>query len=274
MRSARTAASVSASSLLGSLVLAGTTLAGSATYKPTPNPSSAVPAGALQGLCYANPNGRLLIARPFAWGDRPPSEHLDDEFRDFVMKTYGAPAGVSVYCGSGTPDGVARARQQKLDAIRLTPSNQIVEFDWAPQAPAQSEPPRAAAPPAATKPAAPARPATARAATGATAAPSVPAPRGPTTYSYCYAYGTPAGRSGAAVKQDFYVSQPFVAAGSGGLNQAFESFLRGAHPGETLSASCLSPLPLDAAQGNRQQTLALKRRQTTQWHVVEVDWKR
>jgi hypothetical protein len=58
------------------------------------------------------------------------------------------------------------------------------------------------------------------------------------------------------------------------LNHALEGFLRNAHPGETISASCLSPLALDAAQANRQQTLTLRRKQTMQWDVVEVDWKR
>jgi hypothetical protein len=244
-------------------------------------------------------NGKLLIARPFAWGSRPPSEHLDDEFRDFVIKTYGAPAGVSVYCGSGTPEGVARARQQQIDAFRVTPTNQIVEIDWTPRAPAQagpSTPPHAAAPaanvmdayhkalsaqrpasngapPPPTRPAVPAAPATARAAPAPTPAPSNPAPQGPATYSYCYAYGTPPGRNVGDVKTHFYVTPTFPAAKSGGLNQALEGFLRSAHPGETISASCLSPLTLDGAQANRQQTLALKRKQTAQWDVVEIDWK-
>jgi hypothetical protein len=76
------------------------------------------------------------------------------------------------------------------------------------------------------------------------------------------------------VKTHFYVTPTFPAATSGGLNQALEGFLRNAHPGETISASCLSPLPLEAAQANRQQALALRRKQTAQWDVMEIDWKR
>jgi hypothetical protein len=93
-------------------------------------------------------------------------------------------------------------------------------------------------------------------------------------YSYCYAYGTPAGQVSGAGKQHFYVSQPFQLAANERPNQTFETFLRGAHAGETISASCLSPGPLEAAQKNRQTTIDNRRRQPAAFEVIEVDWKR
>jgi hypothetical protein len=35
---------------------------------------------------------------------------------------------------------VARARQQQIDAFRVTPTNQIVEIGWTPRPPAQAAP--------------------------------------------------------------------------------------------------------------------------------------
>jgi hypothetical protein len=49
--------------------------------------------------------------------------------------------------------------------------------------------------------------------------------------------------------------------------------IRHGHAGETISASCLSPGPLETAQKSRQTTLDLRRKQPT-FEVIEVDWER
>jgi len=125
------------------------------------------------------------------------------------------------------------------------------------------------APPAA-KPAA--APATTKSAT--TSAPTAkPAPQAPPLYSYCYAYGMPAARPAGPVKQHFYITQPFQLGVSDRPNQAFQSFLHDAHPGENISASCSGPVPFDAAQKNRQTVFDLRKKQASSYDVVEVDWK-
>ena len=92
-------------------------------------------------------------------------------------------------------------------------------------------------------------------------------------YSYCYAYGTPGQRGGSQAKQHFYIKQPFQLAATDRPNLAFQNFLRDAHPGENISASCSGPVALDAAQKNRQSALDLRKKQATMWDIVEVDWK-
>src|SRR6185295_10842609 len=65
------------------------------TSKPKYGANTAAP-GPLQGLCWQYTNNKFFITRPFPWGNRPPSEHVDDDFRDFVVKTYGTQPGGTV----------------------------------------------------------------------------------------------------------------------------------------------------------------------------------
>ncbi len=107
----------------------------------------------------------------------------------------------------------------------------------------------------------------------APAAAAKPAPQSPALYSFCYAYGKPVAPPAGPVKQHFYITQLFPLALNDRPNQAFQSFLRDAHPRENITASCSGPVALDAAQRNRQSGLDLRKKQSSLYDVVDVDWK-
>jgi hypothetical protein len=74
-----------------------------------------------------------------------------------------------------------------------------------------------------------------------------------------------------------YISQAFqIPAGErpSQTEAAFEKYLGAAHPGETISASCLAPGPLEAAQQSRQTRVDRQRRPPARFDAVEVEWKR
>jgi hypothetical protein len=209
-------------------------------------------------------------------------------FAEYVRKKYSIQqfSGGSCTHSNGSLSGLETAMETQIGKAKEFGAASVVRTDWtfekheALMAELAKNPPAQKAP-AAQKSATNAAPAaTAAASPGRAAAKSAPpppaaqpAPQGPAKYSYCYAYGTPAGRSGN-VKQNFYITQPFQVESRIRLNEDFESFLGSAHAGETISASCLSPGPLETAQANRQQALTNRRKQPAQFAVVEVDWKR
>ena len=90
-------------------------------------------------------------------------------------------------------------------------------------------------------------------------------------YVYCYASGKPTSGSG---KQHFYMSQLIQVTANERLNQDFQAFVHGAHPGENITASCSGAVPLEDARKGRQTALDLRRKQTAAFDVIEVDWKR
>jgi hypothetical protein len=124
--------------------------------------------------------------------------------------------------------------------------------------------------PPAPKPGAAAQPAT-----PAAAAPAAkPALEVPAKYAYCNAYGSPA-RS--TTPKHLYISQAFQIPPGERANQteaAFEKYVGAAHPGESISASCLAPGALEVTQQNRQTNVDRQRKQPAKLDVVEVDWKR
>jgi hypothetical protein len=245
-----------------------------------PQPGTAASgAGALQGYCFAYTKQNFFITKLFPYGRD--NAQVNEEFSDFLTKKYGAPAGTASRCASLRDlQTLANSRQNEINDSKRIPRAEMVEIDWAP-APKAAPPVPKPAPvlPPAAPPSRAGVPPTTPPATGAkptvpaTAPPAQPVAQAATMYSYCQAYGTPAGSSGT-VKQHFYVSQPFQVTSPGGLNQQFEKFLGTAHAGEKISGSCLEPSSLDTAEKSRQTAIGLKRKQTATFDVVEVDWKR
>jgi hypothetical protein len=211
-------------------------------------------------------------------------------FADYIAKKYSTGPGLAAGCSSGNgTSGQTEAALETQKAKVKEFGGTVVQTDWTLDQHqalmaelAKSAPPK----PSATPAKAPAKPVdddapSPRSTVGATppakpistpeAKPAPPAPT-PTTYSYCSAYGTPASPPNA--RQHFYITQPFLLAPRVSVNQAFEGFLREAHPGEKISASCLEASALDVAQKSRQFAVDLKRKQSATFEIVEVDWKK
>jgi hypothetical protein len=261
------------------------------------------PSDALQGYCFQYTKDKLFITKTFLY-NRPNGDGVDQEFSAYVSKTYGTPAYASSRCAAVRVDAsrVESLRQNEISELKRYPNLQLVEFEWAPapkpEPPAQTAAPATPAPNAldafnkavaaqrpasntAPQPAPGAAPQQTARATPAPVAPkATPAPASPpsapevSTYSYCYAYGTPPPLNGRAAKQHFYITKSFPAATSANLNRDFAAFLTAEHPAESMNASCLSPTALDQADKGRQDAITLRRKQTTTFDVVEVDWKR
>jgi hypothetical protein len=212
-------------------------------------------------------------------------------FTQMLTTKYGYTGRVSCPLAYKTPEGLKRLQDQHKPyaAQRAQQGRKIVETGWtysgapslspvaSPVAEKVPAPTPAASPSAdekalaAQKPAsntASAKPATTPAKPAASAAAS-PASSEPAKYSYCYAYGSTVGG-----RQHFYISQPFQMSQGERLDTAFEKYLGPSHPEEELSASCLAPSTLDAAQKGRQTTFDRTSKQTTKFNVIEVDWKR
>ena len=280
------------------------TAAGSAASAPTSTPApaqapqSAKPSAGgarFHGFCAANLPGSIGYnkARPTYFTplfDFPGDPGYGGFFGEYVAKKYSIPPpwpaaqcwrqSTSVNMAEFKQGQIAKSKEQGAPAIVETewtfPNHQALMADLAknaspkpasPPTPAPKKPADDDAPPAA-KPAAPAtnKPET-------SVPPAKPAPQGPAMYSYCYAYGIPAQRGAGQAKQHFYMTQPFQVGVSDRPNQAFQSFLHDAHPGENINASCSGGVPLEAAQKNRQTVFDLRKKQSTSYDVVEVDWK-
>ena len=262
------------------------------------NPADSQPLAPLHAFCWigsGNNPATIYISRAAVFG-RINIQGVPNEYAAYIEQTYGVRQSASCPASRDAAETNAE-RQRLLDQIRrTTKAVTFVELDWAPPSkpvPATGTPVAAATPPPLAAPrsntaAAPANkppvsadpissgPAsTPKPSAPANAAPPAPpAAQAPPKYSYCYAYGTPEPPGRGAAKQHFYISQPFQATSYAGLNQEFEAFIRGGHPGEKISASCLALGPLETAQTGRQTVIALRRKQTATFDVVEVDWKR
>jgi hypothetical protein len=271
-----------------------------ATPAPVQAPQSAKPGAggpAFHGFCSANFPGSIGYnkAKPTYFTPIfgfPNDGNYGAWFGEYVAKKYSFqpwPAAsckrqsVSIDMGGYLQADMAKAKDLGAPSVVQTEwtsdTHQALMADLAKNATPKPTPAPA---PAAKKPGsdddAPpaAKPAAAPAITKSptTSAPTAkPAPQAPPLYSYCYAYGMPAGRPSGPVKQHFYITQVFQLAISDRPNQAFQSFLHDAHPGENINASCSGPVPFDAAQKNRQTVFDLRKRQSSSYDVVEVDWK-
>ena len=206
---------------------------------------------------------------------------LQREFFEYLKadRGYRDSSAYPVRC-QGKPSAAELAAVRELLHQRFA-QLKFVETGWKPgvkptATPTPSGTPAPSAPPAA-KPSTAARPsAAAKPATSPATAPAASqALESPPKYSYCNGYGSPAGSSTA--KQHLYISQAFqIPPGErpSQTEEAFEKYLGAAHPGETISTSCLAPSALEAAQNNRQTRVDRQRRQPAKLDVVEVEWKR
>jgi len=202
-------------------------------------------------------------------------QSVNSEYQAFIEKTYGFRQ--SATCRGARDAGeLDLDRQRQIDQLKRTPRVKFVEFDWVPAA-KPAAPTKAPAPAPAPPPPPQTRPAPSSAGAKPSGQPDTPAPAKPASqaaapmYVYCYASGKPT--SGSA-KQHFYMSQLIQVAANERLNQDFQAFLHGAHPGENITASCSGAVPLENARKGRQTALDFRRTQTATVDVVEVDWKR
>jgi len=245
----------------------------SAPTQPTgQNPGDATP-GTTYGYCWiAAPDYTVYISRRADYG-LINIQSVNGEYAAFIEKTYGVRQSASCL-GARDAGELDLDHQRTMDQLKRTAKVKFVELDWVPAArpaaAAKSPVPTPAAPPAQPRPAPPAAGAKPSAQPD-TPAPAKPAAQAAAMYSYCYAYGKPASGS---TKQHFYMSQPIQVAANERLNQDFGAFLRRAHPGENINASCSGAVPLEDARKGRQTALDLRRKQTAAFDVVEVDWKR
>ena len=279
---------------------AGTAASASpATPAPAQAPQSAKPAAggaAFHGFCSANAPGSSGYnkTRPTYFTPIfgfPKDGDYGAWFGEYVAKEYSFQPWPAATCTrSNGPISLLEtdmqgqiARAKKLGAPSVVQTEWTFDTHQALMAElAKNAPPKPAPAPAAKKPgsdddAPPAAKPAAVPATGkpstTSAPPAKPAPQAPPVYSYCYAYGMPAARPTGPVKQHFYITQPFQLAVSDRPNQAFQSFLHDAHPGENINASCSGPVPFGAAQKNRQTVFDLRKKQSSSYDVLEVDWK-
>ena len=267
---------------------------------PAPVPKAPKPGRGglpMYGFCFANVPGMIGYnkARPTYITpvfETPGGNQYGAPLGEYLARKYSIQPWPTAACSSlNIPASEMEPfRQKKMAQAKDQGAPSVIETEWtydkhqalmaeiAKNAPAQPAPTPAAAakkpvpdddaaPPAKPTPA----PVTAKPPASAPS-PQSP-PQGPAMYSYCYAYGNPTQRPTGPVKQHFYITQPFQLAMSDRPNMAFQSFLHDAHPGENISASCSGPVPLDAAQKNRQTVLDLRKKQTATFDVVEVDWK-
>lgn len=275
---------------------AATGTAAPASPVPAQTPQSAKPAtsgSSIHGFCSANIPGMTGFdkSKPTYFTpimDFPRDGDYGAWFGEYVAKKYAFLPAPAYSCARGNgPISGLEAEMQKQMANAKARGAGAVQTDWtsdthkalmadlAKNAPAKPAPAPAAkkadpdddAPP-------PAKPATAtNKPAGAAPAPAKPAPQAPALYSYCYGYGKPTTSPTGPTKQHFYLTQPFQLALNDRPNQAFQSFLQTAHPGENISASCSGPVPLEDAQKNRQTVFDLRKKQSSSYDVVEVDWK-
>ena len=275
-----------------------------ATVSPAPAPAASAPqsakpaagGAAFHGFCSANFPGSIGYskARPTYFTPIfgfPKDGNYGAWFGEYIAKKYGFQPWPAASCRrQAISINMVEFLQADMAKAKELGAPSVVQTDWtsdthqalmaelaknAPPKPTPSAPPAVKkssdddAPPT-TKPT-PA-PGTIKPAASPVSSAKPPA-QGPTLYSYCYAYGTPAQRPTSPAKQHFYITPPFELAASDRPNMAFQNALHAAHPGETISASCLSPGTLDAAQKSRQTTLDLRRKQAATFDIVEVDWK-
>jgi hypothetical protein len=266
------------------------------------SPTSAAPVQARTGqyvLCYSDTQGSSFylsgdfqIDVPLAPDAKSPNsdggasrralDALQKEFLEYLRADRGyRNSGAFATTCSGKSTIAELATMRDLLHQRF-PQLKFVETGWKPGVKPTATPTPSATPSPVASPAMSANEkalAAQRPASNTAAKPSpsparpaaTPAVEVPATYSYCIAYGaTPAGTTA----QHFYISQPFKVSPGERLDQTFEKYLGSVHPGERISASCLSPGLLDAAQKSRQTTVDRRRKQPAQFDVIEVDWKR
>lgn len=194
-------------------------------------------------------------------------QSVSNDFAAFIRKTYGV--NQSPQCPGARDQATSDAtRQRQIDDLkRTTPKTRVLKFvdvDWKPipQAADGSAPkPPSAPPPSSHPPDAYQKALEAQRPAGVAAA----------LITFCYATGAPSGGGGPI---HVYVTPVFASSPTTAqVGNAFQTFLRGAHPGENIAqATCSTAPDADTLDGTRQEYIA-HQRQIPSRAVVEVDWK-